>query len=60
MLFADDCATIAEDVETAVKGCDLISEWATSNEMEIGIKKCRILEIEPSGEEPILNESHHL
>ena len=48
-LFADDAVGLSGDLETVALFCKRISEWTTANEMQVGIKKCGILEILGNG-----------
>jgi hypothetical protein len=54
-LFADDAVSLSGDLRTVGLFCNRISEWTTENEMQVGIKKCGILEIRPDGVDSIFD-----
>ncbi len=43
LLFADDCVGITEDRDSMERMCAHFSEWAASNELQIGIAKCGLM-----------------
>lgn len=58
-LFADDAVGLSPTVEKVVEFCDRISEWCDINEMQVGIKKCGIMEFLPDPDDPpFLTEEH--
>jgi hypothetical protein len=58
-LFADDAVGLSEDMTGVLRFCDRITEWTITNEMEVGIGKCGILEIAPMGDNTTtLTEDH--
>ena len=57
-LFANDCVTLSDEVESTIECCVLVYQWAIRNEMKVGIAKCGILEIRPEGSDAQLTEDH--
>jgi hypothetical protein len=58
-LFADDAVGISPTILAAIKFCERVSAWCEINEMQVGIKKCGIMEVLSNLESaPILTEDH--
>lgn len=58
-LFADDAVGLSPDLDGVRMFCDRVSEWCETNEMEVGIRKCGVMEFLPDPTDvPILTEDH--
>lgn len=55
-LFADDAVGISQHIEAAALFCDPVTAWCSTNEMQVGLSKCGIIEFlpNPEADPPIL------
>lgn len=56
-LFADDAAGLAPNLPQAQRFCDHVTAWVTTNEMQVGISKCGIMEFLPDTAHSVLTEA---
>ena len=58
-LFADDSVGLSPTIAKAALFCNRVTEWTATNEMQVGITKCGVLEFLPNPDRPPrLTEAH--